>query len=477
MIAGAVLGAGLGVFALLWWLRAPATELPPAIAITAPKPTVTAPKEAETVVVDAGAAARSASLRPTTARAPATKRTPLGELTRTDEWPSEPESPSTVEDAPFIAALELLCGPYADKSVAPWYGPWLLRSAREHGADPFLLGALMFSMSGCTSDPPRIGSGLTGLDPSLYEHDVSKGRYRFRAFENGLWTERTIKIKRFPFNADFVRSAESNLYFAAAFLPAWQQQVNGLRASFVQPSEYRHYVSHFVWGDQVRSHREEDAILVERRRLLQYYGAIQMVPPVRWHGFELGCPLDGCPRLVTSTLGDAREGGVRLHAGNDFESTRGEPVRAVADGLVVFAGVDLPGKGAASKIPIWAQRNVDPETMGAGGLYVCIDHGESVKGEKLVSCYMHLEAATVVQGRELKRGEQVGRVGTSGIKQSKPHLHFELHSSKGVHRATDLLKGLAVGHPTAHSAQQGAQSRHAFAPDAPGAARAREAAR
>jgi murein DD-endopeptidase MepM/ murein hydrolase activator NlpD len=115
--------------------------------------------------------------------------------------------------------------------------------------------------------------------------------------------------------------------------------------------------------------------------------------------------------------------------------------------VVVFAGVDLPGRGAASRIPIWAQRNVDPAAMGAGGLYVCIDHGRSKSGESLVSCYMHLETATVVLGRTVARGEQVGIVGESGIKESRPHLHFELHSSAGVHKATELLKGLALGEP------------------------------
>jgi murein DD-endopeptidase MepM/ murein hydrolase activator NlpD len=91
--------------------------------------------------------------------------------------------------------------------------------------------------------------------------------------------------------------------------------------------------------------------------------------------------------------------------------------------------------------------------MGAGGLYVCIDHGESAE-EKLVSCYMHLEAATVVQDRVVTRGEQIGRVGTSGIKQSRPHLHFELHASDGVHASLEVLRGIAIGSPTVHAPPQ-----------------------
>jgi murein DD-endopeptidase MepM/ murein hydrolase activator NlpD len=362
------------------------------------------------------------------------------------EWPREPESPVGIDDTRFAEALTVLCGPRADRQVRAWYAPWILRAARELDADPFLLGALMFRASGCVQKRRGDRVGLTGLDPSLYSRDLRGGNYHFRAFDGKHWVERVLPLDRFPFEGDFISSPESNIYFAAGFLRAFREQQRGLRIAFTHPSEYRHYVSHFVWGDRVKSHREEDWILIDRRRLLEYYGALPPRPPITWRGFTLGCPLDGCPRVVTSTLGDAR-GDARVHKGNDFESTQGEPVRAVADGTVVFAGVDLPGRGAASKIPIWAQRNVDPESMGVGGLYACIDHGQSSTSEQLVSCYMHLDAATVVQGRQIKRGEQVGRVGTSGIKQSRPHLHFELHASDGVHAALEVLTGLAFGTP------------------------------
>lgn len=397
------------------------------------------------------------STRPETARVLDFPQTVYPSLTSIYDWPREPDSPpAPIDDNRFTEALVLLCGPHADREVRAWYAPFLLRAAREFVADPFLLGALMFRMSGCVQRAGREREGLTGIASSLYAALIKRGVFRYRVFDEEAWRERSLSVKRFPFDSAFVASPESNLYFAAAFLRAWEEQARGARAAFPQRSEYRHFVSHFVWGDSVQSHREEDWILVERRRLLEYYGATKPRPPVRWHGFQLGCPLDGCPRVVTSTLGDARAGGTRVHAGNDFESTQGEPVRAIADGLVVFAGVDLPGRGAASRIPIWAQRNVDPAAMGAGGLYVCIDHGQSKSGESLVSCYMHLETASVVLGRSVTRGEQVGIVGTSGIKESRPHLHFELHSSAGVHKATELLAGLALGNPVPRPPEPGA---------------------
>lgn len=469
---GIALGVGFGIAALRWFSSSthlPVAALPAQVASFEERPLPPgreppAAPTASTPRVPATPRSASASARrPTAPRTPNDQRGPSPELTDTHEWPVEPAAPSALDEARFIEAFVLLCGPHAGDAVRNWYARWVLHAAQEAGSDPFLLGGLVFYASGCGTNRARFGIGLTGLIPSLFDRDLKRGRYAYAAFVDGSWVNRSIKLTRFPFQERFVESPESGLYFAAGFLRALSEQAPGLRAAFVQPAEYRHFVSHYVWGDQVKSHREEDAILVERRRLLEYYGAIRPRAPVSWRGFELGCPLDGCPRVITSTLGDARDNGARQHAGNDFESTRGEPVRAVADGEVVFAGVDLPGRGAAAKIPIWAQRNVDPAAMGAGGLYVCIDHGTSLVGEQLVSCSMHLESATVVQGRRLKRGDQVGRVGTSGIRESRPHLHFELHSSKGVHRATDILKGIALGRPPSRAADEGARPRHEFA--------------
>jgi len=450
VVIGGVVGAGLAVTALLWLLAPVPEENTPVLPAPGAQAVVSGPAAAEPAAVGARAG------RPDRTRSLDFPQTAYPSLTSIYDWPREPDAPDSVEERPFTEALVLLCGPHADRAVRSWYAPFLIKAAREMAADPFLLGALMFRMSGCVqqSRGPRVG--LTGIAAGLYHDQITQGALHYRAFEDGEWLARSLLLNRFPFETSFLASPESNLYFAAAFLRSWSEQARGLRAVFTQRSEYRHHVSHFIWGDSVQSHREEDWILVDRRRLLEYYGTVRPRPPVVWHGFTLGCPLDGCPRVVTSILGDARAGGARAHAGNDFESNQGEPVRAVADGTVVFAGVDLPGRGAASRIPIWAQRNVDPTEMGAGGLYVCIDHGKSQEGEKLITCYMHLETAQVVFGRTVARGEQIGIVGTSGIKESRPHLHFELHSNAGVHNAGEILKGLAIGNPAPRPADVGA---------------------
>lgn len=464
VVLGLLLGAaltGIGVGALFHAPESHVVRREPSLRVIRPSAART-PNDVATG--EQPTTQKERAVRPPTPRAPTRARQLLPALVAADEWPSEPVAPHPVEDARFLEALATLCGPHADAAVRPWYGPWILQAARSFEADPFMLGALFFRESECV-DAQR-AEGMLNLDSALYRADMRGHSYRYTAFAQGTWVPRQLSLSAFPYSPEFVRNPQSSLYFAAAFLRAWEDQVRGLRAAFVQPTEYRSYVSHYFWGDQVQSNREEDAVLVARRRLLEYYGATTPQPPVAWRGFELGCPLDGCPRVVTSTLGDAREDGKRLHAGNDFESYRGEPVRAAADGQIVFAGVDLPGRGAASKLPIWAQKNLDSSEMGAGGLYICIDHGQR-HHERLITCYMHLEAAMVAQGRWVKRGEQIGRVGTSGIRQSRPHLHFELHSNHGAQRATDLMHPLALGHPPTHAATKHAKARHRLATSSP----------
>ena len=91
----------------------------------------------------------------------------------------------------------------------------------------------------------------------------------------------------------------------------------------------------------------------------------------------------------------------------------GEPVRAIADGVVIFAGANVPGhprKGAipSDKIARYAHRR-----LGVGGIYVCIDHPGADR--RVMSCYMHLDTYTVTQGETVKAGQEIGRVGRTVV--------------------------------------------------------------
>jgi murein DD-endopeptidase MepM/ murein hydrolase activator NlpD len=87
----------------------------------------------------------------------------------------------------------------------------------------------------------------------------------------------------------------------------------------------------------------------------------------------------------------------RLHRGLDLRAAIGDPVVAIADGDVEFAGHD----------PLL-------------GLHVVIDHGQGVR-----SVSAHLSAIAVTAGMGVERGAELGAAGNSGRSEA-PHLHLTL---------------------------------------------------
>lgn len=90
-------------------------------------------------------------------------------------------------------------------------------------------------------------------------------------------------------------------------------------------------------------------------------------------------------------------GSTRFHEGLDFAAPTGTPVYATADGRVSEAG--------------WAS--------GYGNV-VNIEHGYNY-----LTRYAHLSKITVTSGQEVKRGDKIGEVGSTG-KSTGPHLHYEV---------------------------------------------------
>ena len=87
-----------------------------------------------------------------------------------------------------------------------------------------------------------------------------------------------------------------------------------------------------------------------------------------------------------------------IHTGVDLSAPQGTPVRAAADGIVVFAG--------------W--------NGGGYGRLVIIEHGNGLQ-----TYYGHLSRFDVVPGQEIRRGDILGRSGSSG-RVTSPHLHYEV---------------------------------------------------
>jgi len=365
-----------------------------------------------------------------------------------EEWPVEPASPAEIDVDRLGRSLDTMCD-YVPPGRSLRYADWIVRYAQQFGEDPFLLGALVYRQTLGTCRPdyegPYGGLGLTDIRREMYADDLRDGTLRYRVRQGGRWVDRSVRLDRFPFAGPRLRRAEENLYFAAALLSVWRDQHATVDEAFTQVP-HRHYVSHFVWGDRVRSDRDEDRILTDRRRLLYHYGAVGAAEPLRRLGVLFGSPLDGAPRVVSSGLGSERDGGHRSHRGVDLESLPNEPVRAIADGRVVFAGIDLPGHQAHRPLRRSQYDSVGDVELGAGGRFVCIAH-DRPEGDPLRSCYMHLRTVEVEFGQQAARGDIVGTVGRTGMRSSAAHLHLELHGRDELYDASQVLRGLIIGDP------------------------------
>lgn len=96
----------------------------------------------------------------------------------------------------------------------------------------------------------------------------------------------------------------------------------------------------------------------------------------------------------------------RAHKGVDYAAPTGTPVRAVADGIVDFAG-----------------------RQGGYGNLVVLKHRGTIS-----TAYGHLSgfAKGIKRGRRVKQGEVIGYVGATGL-ATGPHLHYEFRVA-GVQR-------------------------------------------
>lgn len=359
-------------------------------------------------------------------------------------WPAEPASPATVDVQRFASVLRQLCHDWMPPRRPAQFSRWILESSKQFGVDPFLLAALIYRQSRCL---PRLqtgyGVGLAMINPRMHGPHVRKRKYNYWVLADGRWQARQLALPRFALVKGNLRRAQPSIYFAAALLSIYKQQCPALDGSFGSVP-HRHFVSHFMWGDRVLGAGAEDRVLRARRRMLEYYTNTRTPPRAKFKSLQLGCPLDAPPRKVTSGMGRDRDGGVRLHKGVDFGSTLGEPVRAVADGRVSFAGVDRR-VGSSRNVPPGETGTIRRDEMGAGGLFVMIRHTEG-----LVSAYMHLASYTVKAGQQVKVGELIGHVGRSGFRDpAGAHLHFELrHEGRHIDPVPHLKPHIFVPEQT-----------------------------
>ena len=103
---------------------------------------------------------------------------------------------------------------------------------------------------------------------------------------------------------------------------------------------------------------------------------------------------------LSSSYGNRRDpfnGGPDFHPGLDISADRGTPVRATADGTVGSAGYN-----------------------GAYGNSILITHGFGIETR-----FGHLSGYAVSVGQQIRRGDVIGYVGSTG-RATAAHLHYEI---------------------------------------------------
>jgi murein DD-endopeptidase MepM/ murein hydrolase activator NlpD len=108
-------------------------------------------------------------------------------------------------------------------------------------------------------------------------------------------------------------------------------------------------------------------------------------------------PVNGRLMAGYGVRSDPFSGEGAMHTGIDISAPVGTPVHAAADGIILHAG--------------W---------NGGYGRCVIVDHGNGYQ-----TWYAHLSRMDVIEGEEIRQGEILGAVGTTG-RSTGAHLHYEV---------------------------------------------------
>lgn len=197
---------------------------------------------------------------------------------------------------------------------------------------------------------------------------------------------------------DAIATEEQALVEARAALQSHQQELVAARGRRVAALA------------QIGEHEEEldgDVAAIQGKIAAQL-SATGSVPlpagPIQGGSGGLIWPVDG---PVVSPFGGRDIGaGYEYHPGIDIAVPEGTPIRAAADGSVIFT---------------------QPEASSGGyGNYTCIDHGGG-----LSTCYAHQSSFAVSAGQSVSQGDIIGYTGCTGYCLG-PHLHFEVRINGSV---------------------------------------------
>lgn len=112
----------------------------------------------------------------------------------------------------------------------------------------------------------------------------------------------------------------------------------------------------------------------------------------------------------------------RVHHGLDMPNPDGQPVRAAADGVVVWAADHYR----------WVEDKRVVDAAESYGNVVIIAHNFGYNGQQLYTLYAHLSKILVTQNQTVTAGQVVGLSGHSG-QVTGPHVHFEVREGDNLY--------------------------------------------
>jgi len=131
----------------------------------------------------------------------------------------------------------------------------------------------------------------------------------------------------------------------------------------------------------------------------------------QFYGYNFIWPIRG---RITSYFGPRIDPFTKtygFHSGIDIKNRKGAPVKCIKEGKVAFIG--------------WEK---------VYGNFIIVKHEN-----KLISIYAHLEKILVNKNQNVKQGEKIGTVGSSG-RSTGPHLHLELRQNGKLVNPLEYLK-------------------------------------
>ncbi len=160
--------------------------------------------------------------------------------------------------------------------------------------------------------------------------------------------------------------------------------------------------------------------------------------PAAAHGsseppFEIVFPQETEKTDFTNSFGDSRSGG-RRHKGNDLLASRMTEVYAVADGTVIYVGINnLSG------------RNVKLEHVQGWESYYLHLNNDNPGTDDGQAPWTLTVAPGVEVGKQVEAGQLIGWVGDSGNAEgTTPHTHFELrHDGAAINPYRLLVEAYA----------------------------------